>query len=167
MFRPCCPTGLHLPAYPPRGSATVLGGSRCARVRTIVRTALRQPLSTGMVVLHDPVGSSAGIARSASRVSDTQVDSIAAVVRVVGGRVGWMLDCLDGAGAGFHDIPQARSLVRWRAFGGLELRGSSCLSKSASWTGGESILGNIRGGRMPCARRHRFPTPVPRRVWCW
>ena len=126
-------------------------------MRTIDEHSAGQPLSTGrMVVLHDPVGQLGwnGTFRIVCQMR-TQVDSIMAVDPMLSEGVwGWMLDCLDGAGAGFHDITGTVTREMSEAFGGLELRGSSLFVEvRASWTPNSEYLGEHLFGWADAMRK--------------
>ena len=67
---------------------------------------------------------------------------------------GWMLDCLDGSGAGFHDITGTVTREMSEAFGGLELRGSSLFVEvRASWTPNSEYLGEHLFGWADAMRK--------------
>ena len=97
-------------------------------MRTTDEDEAGQPLSTGrMVILHDPVEQIGwnGTFRVVCQLR-AQVDA-----EMIGdpllseGVWGWMLDCLETAGAGFHDLTGPVTREMREAFGGLDLRGSS------------------------------------------
>lgn len=142
-------------------------------MRTIDEDAAGQPLSTGrMVVLHDPVGQLGwnGTFRVVSQMR-TQVDSIMAVDPMLSEGVwGWMLDCLDGSGAGFHDITGTVTREMSEAFGGWSCEAPLCLSRSAlRGRPTVSTLGSIySGGRTLCVRRLASSLPVTSKEFeCW
>lgn len=116
-----------------------------------------QPLSSGhMVVLHDPVGQIGwnGTFRLVCQLR-TQIDSdMIADPLLAEGVWGWTIDCLDGAGAGFHDITGTVTREMSEAFGDLELRGSSLfVDVRASWTPNSEYLGEHLSGWADVMRR--------------
>jgi len=126
-------------------------------MRTTDEDEAGQPLSTGrMVILHDPVEQIGwnGTFRVVCQLR-AQVDA-----EMIGdpmlseGVWGWMLDCLETAGAGFHDITGTVTREMSEAFGGLELRGSSLfVDVRASWTPNSEYLGEHLSGWADVMRR--------------
>ena len=126
-------------------------------MRTTDEDEAGQPLSTGrMVILHDPVEQIGwnGTFRVVCQLR-AQVDA-----EMIGdpllpeGVWGWMLDCLETARAGFHDITGTVTREMSEAFGGLELRGSSLfVDVRASWTPNSEYLGEHLSGWADVMRR--------------
>ena len=126
-------------------------------MRTTDEDEAGQPLSTGrMVILHDPVEQIGwhGTFRVVCQLR-AQVDT-----EMIGdpllseGVWGWMLDCLDTAGAGLHDLTGTVTREMSETFGGLELRGSSLFVEvRASWTPNSEYLGEHLSGWADVMRR--------------
>ncbi|QQC44712.1 DUF3000 family protein [Schaalia meyeri] len=138
----------------PRGLAPF---AAALAMRTTDEDDAGQPLSTGrIVILHDPVEQIGwnGTFRMVGQLR-TQIDSeMIADPLLAEGVWGWTHDCLDAAGAGFHDLTGTVTREISEAFGGLELRGSSLfVDVRASWTPNSEYLGEHLSGWADVMRR--------------
>ena len=104
-----------------------------------------QPLASGrMVILHDPNGQPGwnGTFRLVAQLR-SQIDPEMGADPLLGEAVwNWAHDCLEDAGAGYHDINGTITRELSESFGGLELRGSTLhVELRASWTPATPYLG--------------------------
>ena len=110
-----------------------------------VREEHDQPLASGrLVVLHDPATQIGwnGEFRLVAQLR-SQIDPEMGGDPLLGEAVwNWAHDCLDEAGAGYHDMTGTVTRELSEAFGGLELRGSTLhVELRASWTPVTPALG--------------------------
>lgn len=110
-----------------------------------VREDHGQPLSSGrFVVLHDPDGQPGwnGTFRLVAQVR-SQIDAQMGEDPLLGEAVwAWAGDCLEDAGAGYHDLTGTVTREMSESFGGLVLRGAQLhVELRASWTPATCYLG--------------------------
>lgn len=110
-----------------------------------VREEHDQPLASGrLVVLHDPATQPGwnGEFRVVAQLR-TQIEAEMGADPLLGEAVwGWALDCLDDAGADFHDVTGTVTREVSESFGGLRLRGAVVhVELRASWTPTSPRLG--------------------------
>ena len=126
-------------------------------MRTIDEDDVGQPLGSGrLVVLHDPDGQ-IGWNSTFRLVAQlrAQIDpEMGADPLLAEALWGWTQDCLDDAGAGYHDLTGTVTRELSEAFGGLVLRGSNLFVEiRASWSPNTYFIGEHMVGWAALIRR--------------
>ena len=126
-------------------------------MRTIDEDDVGQPLGNGrLVVLHDPDGQ-VGWNSTFRLVAQlrAQIDpEMGADPLLAEALWGWTQDCLDDAGAGYHDLTGTVTRELSEAFGGLVLRGSNLFVEiRASWSPNTQFIGEHMVGWAALIRR--------------
>ncbi len=116
-----------------------------------------QPRSSGrFVILHDPAGQVGwnGTFRLVAQMR-TQIDAEMGADPLLSEAIwNWAHDCLDEAGAGFHDLTGTVTRELSESFGGLELRGATLhVELRASWTPNTAYIGEHLSAWMNLMRR--------------